>query len=594
MSRLVLLAVLSSCYTLVDGPDSLAPDSGAGTGVGVGDGFIEDAGFFDGGGCGTDGVGGSSGGGPGGGLDEVIAPANQPPPISGGTLAVLSDQTVVAADSDRDEVWLLPPGSMTPVRVALEVGDEPGRVVEGPTGHAFVALRRAGKVAELDVAGRAVVARHAACGAPRGLAWSGSTLSVACATGELTQLIFQAGAVATSTTRYVVDDLRDVVVDATGNLLLSTFRSAKLYRADGTLVVTAPGIGDLAAQVAWRLIPGLNGPYLLFQQEQVSGLSVPPCGGGGYGSPQASSAPGPVRAVFAAVGATLAQPLPPQLSLVVDIAVSADGTHLAFASPGAGMFSVAGGILDGVAGVGQPVSVAYRGQTLVVQSREPAALFLVDGTSPPHQIALSNVSRRATGHDLFHLATPSHIACASCHPEASDDGHVWTLPEGVRRTPTLRGGLSTTLPFHWDGAMTSMGKLVDEIMVKRMGGAPQSPNRVQALLDWLDSVPKQAAPVVDAAAAARGEALFKDAVVGCASCHAGPLGTNNQTVSVGTGEALQVPRLVELAGRAPYFHDGRVPSLEARFTAAGGTAHGDISKLTAVQVADLVAYLRTR
>jgi mono/diheme cytochrome c family protein len=343
------------------------------------------------------------------------------------------------------------------------------------------------------------------------------------------------------------------------------------------------------------MVPGPNGPYVLYQQEQVSGLSLSACAGSGYGSPS-PFVPGPVRPVFASASANVAQALPAQLTLVVDVAVSADGARVAVAAAGSGLVFVSGEASDPFAGVGQPVAVAWRGQTLVVQSREPAALFLVDPqtSSRPQPIWLSNVSRRSTGHDLFHLSTPSHVACASCHPEAGDDGHVWSLPEGLRRTPTLRGGLSATAPFHWDGEMTSMGKLVDEIMVKRMGGEAQSPNRVAALLGWLDSVPKQAAPAVDAEAAARGEALFEDSVVGCAACHAGALGTNNSTVSVGTGQALQVPRLVELASRAPYFHDGRVPTLEARFGAAGGSAHGDVSKLTPAQVADLIAYLRTR
>jgi mono/diheme cytochrome c family protein len=83
--------------------------------------------------------------------------------------------------------------------------------------------------------------------------------------------------------------------------------------------------------------------------------------------------------------------------------------------------------------------------------------------------------------------------------------------------------------------------------------------------------------------------------LGCASCHSGALGTNNANATPGTGQTLQVPRLVELAYRAPYFHDGRVPTLAARFTpVGGGDAHGHVSGLSTRQVDDLVAYLRSR
>ena len=66
------------------------------------------------------------------------------------------------------------------------------------------------------------------------------------------------------------------------------------------------------------------------------------------------------------------------------------------------------------------------------------------------------------------------------------------------------------------------------------------------------------------ASGARGRALFQDARVGCASCHGGSMGTNNQTMDVGTGAAFQVPALRGLAWRAPLMHDRCAPTLRAR------------------------------
>jgi cytochrome c peroxidase len=96
-------------------------------------------------------------------------------------------------------------------------------------------------------------------------------------------------------------------------------------------------------------------------------------------------------------------------------------------------------------------------------------------------------------------------------------------------------------------------------------------------------------------AVARGEALFNDEAVGCASCHGGPMFTNNKSVDVGTGKAFQVPSLVGIASRAPFMHDGCAPTLQARFGGycGGGDAHGKTSQLSQAEVADLVAYLET-
>jgi mono/diheme cytochrome c family protein len=124
---------------------------------------------------------------------------------------------------------------------------------------------------------------------------------------------------------------------------------------------------------------------------------------------------------------------------------------------------------------------------------------------------------------------------------------------------------------------------------------PQDEKHTGALLKWVDAQPALPAPSqLDAVAVQRGEALFTGAA-GCASCHSGPQGTNNANATVGTGESLQVPRLVELAYRAPFFHDGRVPTLAARFTdLGGGEQHGHTSQLSAQEVADLVSYLKSR
>ncbi len=579
--------------------------------------------FFRDGGCPPfSGSGGGSGifngGGPGTDTSPVVEPARPPPPISGGTLAVLPDDSIVVADSDRDRIYVVGADNQV-TTLPLELGDEPGRVAVGPRGTAFIALRRAGAVIELDVLNRTIVARHEVCQLPRGLAWSQPrrTLYVACAGGELSELVD--GRV---TTRFVADDLRDVVVLEDG-VLLSTFRNAGVIKRthDGRLVEwpalarVVDGLGssgqprELEPRVAWRMVASGSGSadaVMIYQRTLVDLAEAIRClprtqyGGSGVGSSIAQAA----IALRTPTGALTTSVLG-SVVLPVDLAIGPGGNTFALVGAGSRQLlaTAANGRFSGmnVPPGAQPVAVGYRSSGLLaVFSREPAQLFFVDPRDPdakvPATISLDASSVKSTGHEIFHLGTQSGLACASCHPEGGEDGHTWILPEGKRRTPSLRGGLSSTAPFHWAGDMVNFRVLMSEVLGRRMGGTFQSEARMDAELAWLDTLPSLPAPRrLDPVAVERGRALFASAAIGCISCHAGALGTNNSNAGVGTGPALQVPRLLELAYRAPFFHDGRVPTLAARFTPlGGGDAHGHVSELTAGEVADLVSYLESR
>jgi cytochrome c peroxidase len=242
---------------------------------------------------------------------------------------------------------------------------------------------------------------------------------------------------------------------------------------------------------------------------------------------------------------------------------------------------------------GEPIAIAATSNgSLWVQSREPAQL---ENPLTGEVIALAPESREDTGHAIFHSNSGAGIACASCHAEAGDDGHVWSFTnEGRRRTPSLRGTLAGTAPYHWDGTMTDIGMLADAVMTQRMRGPSLTDDQKGALKTWLFAVPPPArvAPS-DPSAVARGRALFDSASVGCASCHSGPRFTSSATVDVGTGRAFQVPPLVGVRTRAPYLHDGCAATLADRFSACGGSRHGNTAALGAEQIADLVAYLES-
>ena len=232
-------------------------------------------------------------------------------------------------------------------------------------------------------------------------------------------------------------------------------------------------------------------------------------------------------------------------------------------------------------------------------TREPASLVLLrDPLGDRATVDLGGASVYDTGHELFHRDTGVGIACASCHVEGTEDGRVWQFdPIGPRRTQSVDAKLSGTAPFHWDGDQQDFSHLMDEVMVRRMGGAPDRTGGKRRS-NWVvaEAVPLRSA--ASSPAAVRGQTLFDSQLLGCSGCHSGPSMTNNLSAFVGTtanSAPLQVAALHGVGFRAPFLHDGRASTLEARFDPAlgGADAHGRTSTLSSSQTADVVAYLKS-
>lgn len=571
-----------------------------------------------------------------------------PPPISGGTLLVTHDDAlVVAADPDRDSVWIVDAAKdAMRTRVRFEAGSEPGRVVEDQEGKIHVVLRRGGAVAKIDPQSGTVLSERSVCPAPRGLAHDAATddLHVVCAGGELVTMKARGGAILR---RLFIDrDLRDVVVKG-DHLLISRFRSAELIEVDAAGYVlgrVSPRIATIVrdsfprppmgAQVtatpstAWRMVPlPGGGALMLHQRGQVNNvtLSQP----GGYGRGACGNGTGIVTAgVTMFSGATrgaadiLEGAMIPGVALVVDVAVSRDGERMALISAELGISPGARGPVPVVAkaqlsakdpctppkeflswfnqGAGT-IAGAFDGRSrLWVQSRQPAQLERQATAESQDTLTiplLDAEDRRDEGLALFHSVTTACIACASCHAEAGDDGLAWDFERiGPRRTQSLRGGLLASAPFHWDGDMQDLNALMDDVFMRRMQGRYVDSEQLAALGRWLDAQPAlPKSPPRNGWPEARGKALFESAEVGCKSCHSGALLTNNVSVDVGTGKAFQVPALRELSERAPYMHNGCARTLRARFDPAcgGGDKHGKTSQLSPAELDDLAAYLET-
>jgi mono/diheme cytochrome c family protein len=565
-------------------------------------------------------------------LDEAppVESRVRPPPISGGTLVLTDDGLAVAADPDRDLVYVVDLASKSLRHtIALAPGDAPGRVAQGTGGLAHVVLRGAGALASIDLAAGVVVAQRPVCADPRGVTFEHDalTLHVACADGTLVHV--PEDPEGDITAEAVGTDLRDVVVHD-GALWTSRFRAAEVVRAqasvggDGDDEALRPSVGDLEMQphVAWRtfVAPARGSAPQILMLHQVSETRPVPIDGGptrddggGDGGDVAYGgdvfepcATGISATALTIVSGPDAETFTfPGLPLAVDAAVAPDGDWIALAVPGApeGVSSLqltpfshlCETPLAQDAGEGQVTAVAFAADgTLVMQSREPAQLVIRSGnpvTGAREVIALSSESRFDTGHEIFHRTTESGLSCASCHPEGGDDGHVWLFdPIGPRRTQPLDVGLKGTAPFHWDGDMDDLDMIMDEVMSHRMGGHRHTPERRESFARWMfDLELPPARTSQDALLVEQGAALF--ASMGCATCHAGSNFMSNDTVTM-RGRDLQVPSLRRVSLRPPYMHDGRSSTLEhAIIDMVDVTAPGIAYDQADVEA--MAAYLRT-
>ncbi|MEJ7735297.1 MAG: c-type cytochrome, partial [Polyangiaceae bacterium] len=137
----------------------------------------------------------------------------------------------------------------------------------------------------------------------------------------------------------------------------------------------------------------------------------------------------------------------------------------------------------------------------------------------------------------------------------------------------------------------------------RLGGTGLQGPELDALVAYLDGMPGPAAAEGAASSAEqqlahRGQELFFESRQGCAGCHIGGVGgdAGKHDVASGTkadlGKVFDTPSLRFIGASAPYFHDGRYPTLDALLSATdsgmGHTAHLDARDRRALR-----AYLET-
>jgi hypothetical protein len=567
-------------------------------------------------------------------------------PISGGNVLALADgHHAVVADPDRDRLMVVDLDAGTTVEIALQAGDEPGRLVQDAAGRVHVALRRGGAL--LTINNTDIVSRRAVCAEPRGLAYDATAdaIDVACATGELVTL--PAGGGDATRSVFVDRDLRDVLI-VKNALYVTRFKTAELLAIDANGAISSrttmptvrrfdeqalpddfptpdAGIGsgsgsddgkiDSIAAVAWRATALPDGRIAVVHQRQLQReLSVHQGGYGGFGcggQPIEST----ITLVTPGNGTTAATTIatsPIDGALPVDMAVSSTG-QVAVALAGGKSIAVTaigslvvddnsegcptGGATAEIDNFGAPTSVAYAANNDLIAFYPELPGLVVTHQGVARTITLPGELGYDSGRNMFHEQTTAGLACASCHPEGRDDGLVWKFQElGPRRTQVLAGSILARAPYHWTGDQADLPTLMDDVFSVRMSGPLPTNSEHRSLGPFLNRVIAPA-PIgmANADAAARGKTVFEDGSVGCLGCHNGALMTTKAIVDVGTGGAFKVPSLVGVGARAPFLHDGCAKTLADRFSATcgGADAHGKTSQLTPAQVTDLVAYLET-
>ncbi len=251
----------------------------------------------------------------------------------------------------------------------------------------------------------------------------------------------------------------------------------------------------------------------------------------------------------------------------------------------------------------------------------------------------------AMGRRLFYNATDpvvsGGVACAGCHPDGRDDGHVWhesrvtsqnesertiflAEPElapnekggksgYARQTPMLAGRVGAAGPYGWHAQNADLvARLKDGFGLHRWSsdyprGEGEQLARIQALRAFIQKglVPPPREAREPTPEERRGKDIFTSEQAKCARCHAPETDYTDRLPYPFTPHTappagfeddpkaeFRTPSLRFVGGTAPYFHDGRYVSLE-ELVDKNDNRMGHTSHLSRDDKAALIAFLRT-
>jgi hypothetical protein len=572
----------------------------------------------------------------------------------GSSIAVLSSGDIAVVDIDHGSVSIQSPETLD-VLSTIPVGDEPRAVLELPNGHLLVTTHRGGEIVQVDPSSGRALGRVAACAGAFGLAasedgwqvvasceWEGTVLSIdtqSLGVSPLAEGLVRPRPVAIVGKRVLVGEFThgDVIEISEGSR-----RSISLVPATAPY---RPALTEMTADLVSAF--ALAGSRVLVAHQLVNhtGNATAEPVADDYGSVLEGNAkinpalttlkatdvgfePTSDPVVYAVFGGgtrafsnpTSVVSLDERTALVVNVATAnvavVDLDEQSPALRAVGSFAVgkgASGIAIDATREHAFVDEAYDGTVsrlhLATERGPEAPLHPVELTrarglgSPYSDAALA-------GRRLFHDASDRHVtpagvvSCGNCHPEGGDDGLVWfvrtsVIPLKRRRTPDLYSSKTETAPFHWDGEFQTMRDLTQHAITDLMAGDAEGIDIdvIQAYLDEILVPPKL--PVRDPSAVERGRRSFEFRE--CGGCHFGKWFTEERLhtvlhpMSYAPDDAIEkatVPGLKGVFLRAPYFHDGRSPSLEDSLDRRDAGVHGGI-EIPQPERADLLQYVRS-
>jgi DNA-binding beta-propeller fold protein YncE len=243
----------------------------------------------------------------------------------------------------------------------------------------------------------------------------------------------------------------------------------------------------------------------------------------------------------------------------------------------------------------------------------PFAYSAYSAVSPAESTPLSAPAvpdSQRLGEQLFHDATIGHQSwqsCASCHPDGRADALNWDLlNDGIGNPKNTKSLLWShrTPPAMSHGVRGTAEKAVRSGL-RNILFALRPEDEAAAIDEYLKALRPVPSPYLVGGklseAARRGQRLFEDPKVGCATCHPGALFTDLKAHAVGTanrqdrlGQKFDTPTLVECWRTVPYLHDGSAVTFEEVLTTRNPKdEHGRTSHLTPIEIQDLGAYVRS-
>jgi YVTN family beta-propeller protein len=551
-------------------------------------------------------------------------------PASSSAIAVSPDGAIVAtANPDSDSVTLINARSLE-VLTEVSVGDDPRTLVFTPDSRYLLVANHAGaSLSVVDVEGQTELTRWHVAPMPYGVVTDAQHAYVAHLASSAITVIELATAAQTTLTG-PSDFPAGVALSSDGQTLAVTH----LFSGDITLF-------DLPSGTAQHVDTGAdtNLSQVVVFDEVNQRLLLPQTRSNANNlalvfdatvAPIVNVVSLPTRALDIRARVTLDTADQP-VSMPFDVVLTPDANTLYVANASSNDVSVID-LASGMASAHVEVGANPRGLAIAPDGARVFVNNVLDGTVSVIDTSSNEVVKTVVvteillapeillGKQLFNaaleprLTTDNWVSCAVCHFDGTTDQRTWLgFPDGPRNTPSLLG-MAETLPLHWSGDLNEIADveltirniqagtgLTDGPPLDSLGdahtGRSDDLDALSAYLTTLKIAPPPVPPSAEAIEA--GSRVFKD--LGCASCHAAPLYTDQRSHDVGTGDpalernshglgtAFDTPSLRGLWMTAPYLHDGTAPTLADVFTT--GSAHNVLDRVSAEELADLVEFL---